>query len=90
MSQLFKSYNEKDYLWRNYQVLNENANLENEIVERYKTLGDPAAFSSAKNIYYLLNASCVDQGRKDFPKLAVPLVYRTRISVKKGMKKRMD
>jgi len=55
MSQLFKSYNEKDYLWRNYQVLNENANLEKEIVERYKTLGDPAAFSSAKNIYYLLN-----------------------------------
>ena len=55
MNQNFIPINEKDYLWKNFQVLNENKELENEIVERYKTPGDPIAFSSAKNIYYQLN-----------------------------------
>jgi len=51
----FKEYNEKDYLWRNFQVLNENNKLEEEIVARYKTPGDPLAFSSAYNVYNQLN-----------------------------------
>ncbi len=55
MNKNFQPFDEKDYLWQNFQVLNENKELENEIVERYKTPGDPLAFSSAKNIYYQLN-----------------------------------
>lgn len=55
MTDNFKPHNDKDYLWKNFQVLNENKELEKEIVERYKTPGDPLAFSSAKNIYHHLN-----------------------------------
>lgn len=55
MTKNFKLHDEKDYLWKNFQVLNENSSLEKEIIERYKTPGDPLAFSSAKNIYYHLN-----------------------------------
>jgi len=51
----FKPHDERDYLWRNYQVLNENNKLEKEIAARYKTPGDPLAFSSAENIYNYLN-----------------------------------
>jgi len=51
----FHVFNERDYLWRNFQVLNENNKLEKEIVSRYKTPGDPLAFSSAQNIYNYLN-----------------------------------
>ncbi len=55
MNYNFKPYKEKDRLWKNFQVLNENRELEKEIVERYKTPGDPLAFSSARNIYNHLN-----------------------------------
>ena len=55
MTNSFKPHNEKNYLWKNFQVLQENKQLENEIIERYKTPGDPLAFSSARNIYYHLN-----------------------------------
>ncbi len=51
----FDEFDEKDYLWKNFQVLNENKKIENEIVNRYKTPGDPIAFSTAKSIYYQLN-----------------------------------
>jgi len=51
----FNVYDEKDYVWRNFQVLNENNKLEKEIAARYKTPGDPIAFSSAQNIYNYLN-----------------------------------
>jgi len=39
----------------NFQVLNENNKLEEEITARYKNAGDPLAFSSAANIYNHLN-----------------------------------
>jgi len=36
MEENFKIFDEKDYLWRNFQVLNENNKLQKEIVARYK------------------------------------------------------
>jgi len=51
----FKKYDDNDQLWKNFQVLNENSKREEEIVARYKTPGDPLAFSSAATIYNHLN-----------------------------------
>jgi len=53
--QQFKKHDDKDFLWRNFQVLNDNSKLEEEIVARYKEAGNPAAFSSAYNVYNQLN-----------------------------------
>jgi transposase InsO family protein len=51
----FVPYNEKDYLWKNFYASDKSENVKNEIIQRYKTPGDPIAFSSAANIYHQLN-----------------------------------
>jgi len=39
MSEHFKPYKNSDYLWNNFQALNKEAKIKEEIVQRYKTPG---------------------------------------------------